>query len=91
MRIDRLGDVSYCPCWQTEMDSRIAQIQQQLREKDAEINILQRELRVSNEIHILSSEYISTDIKMHFHVQRIRLPQEKILLLQCSLHLRSFR
>jgi len=31
---------------QAEMDSRIAQIQRQLRERDYEINRLQRELRV---------------------------------------------
>ena len=30
------------------MDARIAEIQQQLRERDAEINRLQRELRVRN-------------------------------------------
>ena len=34
-------------CWlQAEMDARSAQVQQQLRERDAEINRLQRELRV---------------------------------------------
>ena len=45
--IDRyLPDVSYPLSLQAEMDSRIAQIQQQLRERDDEVNRLQRELRV---------------------------------------------
>ena len=45
--IDRFWtDVSYPLCLQAETDSRIAQIQQQLRERDNEVNRLQRELRV---------------------------------------------
>ena len=35
-------------CLQAEMETRIAQIQQQVQEQDAEINRLQRELRVRN-------------------------------------------
>ena len=41
-------DVTYPLCLQAETDARIAEIQQQLRERDAEINRLQTELRVSN-------------------------------------------
>ena len=41
-------DVTYplCVYLQAETDARIAEIQQQLRERDAEIKRLQRELRV---------------------------------------------
>ena len=35
-------------CLQAEMDARSAQTQQQLQDRDAEINRLQRELRVSH-------------------------------------------
>ena len=47
VRIDGFWtDESYPLCLQAEMDARIAEIQQQLRERDAEINRLQTEIRV---------------------------------------------
>lgn len=52
------------------MNVRSAQVQQQLRERDAELNRLRRELRVRKQWN----RYF--ELLIHFHVHRIRLPPE---------------
>ena len=70
------------------MDARIAQLQQKLKERDAEINRLETEQRVRDKTTMKNS-YIIIMIFMY----RFKLPLEirVNMYLQCNIHLRSPR
>ena len=70
------------------MDARSAQLQQELKERDAEIKGLQTEQRVRNKTTMQTS-YIIVMIFMY----RFKLPLEirVNMCLQCNVHLRSPR
>ena len=70
------------------MDARSAQLQQELKERDAEINRLQTEQRVRDKT-TMQKGYIIIMIFMY----RLRLPLEirVNMYLQCKIHLKSPR
>ena len=76
---------------QAETDVKIAGFQQQLQERDAEINRLQTEQRVRDKTTMKNSHIIV--MIFFFVVYRIKLPPEMRMYtyLQFSLHLRSPR
>ena len=70
------------------MDARSVQFQQELEEKDAEINRLQTEHRVRDKTTMQTSYSI---IMIFMYRLRLSLEMRVNMYLQCNIHLRSPR